>query len=95
MNHDGAHAAGGDGVGQGKGGVVIPFRVAAQQGQLQGANGSLQGIASLIGPVIFASIFAYAIGTGSAWQVPGASFLLAGLMLTAAAVLAWRVTQPR
>jgi DHA1 family tetracycline resistance protein-like MFS transporter len=67
----------------------------SEQGQLQGANGSLQGIASLIGPVIFASIFAYAIGTGSAWQLPGASFLLASLMLAAAAMLAWRITQPR
>jgi DHA1 family tetracycline resistance protein-like MFS transporter len=62
---------------------------------LQGANGSLQGISSLVGPVIFASIFAYAIGAGSAWQVPGASFLLASLMLAAAAVLAWRITQTR
>jgi DHA1 family tetracycline resistance protein-like MFS transporter len=67
----------------------------SEQGQLQGANGSLQGIASLIGPAIFASIFAYAIGTGSAWQVPGASFLLASLMLAAAGMLAWQVTRPR
>ena len=67
----------------------------SEQGQLQGANGSLQGISSLVGPMIFASIFAYAIGAGSAWQVPGASFLLASLMLAAAAVLAWRITRPR
>jgi DHA1 family tetracycline resistance protein-like MFS transporter len=64
----------------------------SEQGRLQGANASVQGIANLIGPEIFALTFAYAIGGGRHWQLPGAPFLLAALMLVAAAVLAWRVT---
>jgi DHA1 family tetracycline resistance protein-like MFS transporter len=64
----------------------------SEQGRLQGANASVQGIANLIGPEIFALTFAYAIGGGSHWQLPGAPFLLAALMLLIAALLAWRVT---
>jgi DHA1 family tetracycline resistance protein-like MFS transporter len=65
------------------------------QGQLQGANASIQGIANLVAPVIFAQLFAYAIGVGRGWNLPGAPFLLAAAFLVAAAVLAWRVTRPR
>ena len=65
------------------------------QGQLQGANASIQGIANLVAPVIFAQLFAYAIGAGQAWNLPGAPFLLAALLLVAAAALAWQVTRPR
>jgi DHA1 family tetracycline resistance protein-like MFS transporter len=65
-----------------------------EQGQLQGANASLMGIASLLGPGLFTQTFALFIGAGSNWHLPGAPFLLAGLMLLAAAVIAWRVTQP-
>jgi DHA1 family tetracycline resistance protein-like MFS transporter len=65
------------------------------QGQLQGANASIQGIANLVAPVIFAQLFAYAIGAGRGWNSPGAPFLLATLLLVAAAGLAWQVTRPR
>jgi DHA1 family tetracycline resistance protein-like MFS transporter len=65
----------------------------AEQGQLQGANASLIGIANLVGPGLFTQIFALFIGTG-AWHLPGAPFLLAALLLAAAAVIAMRVTQP-
>jgi DHA1 family tetracycline resistance protein-like MFS transporter len=67
---------------------------ASEQGQLQGANSSITAIANLIGPSIFTLTFAYAIGPGANWQVPGAPFLLAMLMLLASALLAWRVTRP-
>jgi DHA1 family tetracycline resistance protein-like MFS transporter len=68
---------------------------ASEQGQLQGANSSIQGIANLVGPGVFALLFSYAIGAGRGWNLPGAPFLLAALLLTAAAGLAWRVTRPR
>ncbi len=68
---------------------------ASEQGQLQGANSSIQGIANLVGPGIFALLFAYAIGGGRAWHLPGAPFLLAALLLLAAAGLAWHVTRAR
>lgn len=65
----------------------------SEQGQLQGANGSIMGIAALLGPGVFTLIFAYAIGSGKGWNLPGAPFLLAALLLAAAAILSWRVTR--
>jgi DHA1 family tetracycline resistance protein-like MFS transporter len=54
-----------------------------EQGQLQGANQSLQGIASILGPLMFGLIFAWSIRQ-EAFQVPGlAIWVAAGLMLLA------------
>jgi DHA1 family tetracycline resistance protein-like MFS transporter len=66
---------------------------ASEQGALQGANGSLLGIAMMIGPGLFAGTFAHFIGPATPREIPGAAFLLAGLLLIAAAVLAARVTR--
>jgi len=66
---------------------------ASEQGALQGANGSLLGIAMMIGPGLFAGTFAYFIGPATPWKIPGAAFLLAGVLLVAAAGLAARVTR--
>ena len=66
---------------------------ASEQGQLQGANSSIMGIASLIGPGLFTQTFAFAIGAGGDWQLPGASFLLSALLLVAAVAVAWRTTR--
>jgi DHA1 family tetracycline resistance protein-like MFS transporter len=67
----------------------------SEQGLLQGANTSVIGVANLVGPMIFASLFAYSIGAGRTWQLPGASFLLAALMLFASAmVAAWATRHP-
>jgi MFS transporter, DHA1 family, tetracycline resistance protein len=64
----------------------------SQQGQLQGANGSVVGIAQLLAPTIFAGIFAYSIGAGRDWHLPGAAYLLGAALYLVAALLAWRVT---
>jgi MFS transporter, DHA1 family, tetracycline resistance protein len=48
-----------------------------RQGQLQGANSSLVGIAGMLGPVIFSSIFSLAISQAAPVQIPGAPFLVA------------------
>ena len=64
-----------------------------EQGQLQGANASIQGISSLIGPGLFSLTFAYAIRPELGLQLPGAPFLLAALLLLISAVIAWRVTR--
>ena len=64
---------------------------ASEQGQLQGANASITGIANLFGPGLFTQIFALAIAGGHA--APGAPFLLASVLLVAAALVAWRVTR--
>jgi MFS transporter, DHA1 family, tetracycline resistance protein len=65
----------------------------SEQGQLQGANASLQGIANLIGPVLFAEAFAHAISTGQALDLPGIPFILAALMLLAAALVGFWTTR--
>jgi len=63
----------------------------SEQGQLQGANASLLGIANLFGPVVFTQAFALFIGAGI--HVPGAPFLLAAMLVAAAAGVAWYATR--
>jgi DHA1 family tetracycline resistance protein-like MFS transporter len=73
---------------------LMSRRVSPQeQGQVQGANSSVAGIANLIGPGLFTQIFAVAIRPEAGWHLPGAPFALAALMLLAAMVIAWRVTR--
>jgi len=67
---------------------------ASQYGELQGAAGSVMGVATMIGPALFATTFAYFIGAGAPLHLPGAAYLLASLLLAAATVLALRVTAP-
>lgn len=64
----------------------------SEQGQLQGANGSLNGIASMIAPILFTQAFALAIGRFRDVNLPGAPFLLAALLLVAALAVGWRAT---
>ena len=59
-----------------------------EQGQLQGANSSLMGIAELIGPGLFTLTFAACIREGASIHLPGAPFLLASAVLLSAAALA-------
>jgi MFS transporter, DHA1 family, tetracycline resistance protein len=68
---------------------------ASEQGQLQGANSSVTGIANLFGPGLFTQVFAVAIAGGRAWNLTGAPFLLAAFIILAAAIAAWRVTRNR
>jgi DHA1 family tetracycline resistance protein-like MFS transporter len=65
---------------------------ASEQGQLQGANSSVMGITGLLGPGLFSLTFAYFIGDQTAWQIPGAPYMLAAAMLLLATLIAWRVT---
>lgn len=67
----------------------------SEQGQLQGANSSIQGIANLAGPFIFTLTFAWSIGGGKDAHVPGAAFVLAAAMLVGAGAIAWHVTRVR
>jgi DHA1 family tetracycline resistance protein-like MFS transporter len=52
----------------------------SQQGQLQGANQSLIGIAAMVGPVIFGLSFAAAV-RHPVWGVPGLPMILASLIM--------------
>jgi DHA1 family tetracycline resistance protein-like MFS transporter len=77
------------------GGLMSKRVSASEQGQLQGANACIQSLANLVAPGIFALLFAYAIGAGHGWNMPGAPFGLAALLLVAAAGVAWHVTRVR
>ena len=68
---------------------------ASEQGALQGAITSLTGVANLIGPGIFSAVFAFSIGGGRGLNLPGAAFLVAALMLLAAAIVSWQATRKR
>ena len=65
----------------------------SEQGQLQGALTSVQSLTGIVGPMMFAPVFAAFITTLSAWHLPGAPFLLASGLLAGAILLAWRVTR--
>jgi len=73
---------------------IMSRRVGAnEQGQLQGANASIQGIANLIGPGLFTLSFALAIRPELSLHMPGTPFVIAALLLLAAMAIAWRVTR--
>ena len=59
----------------------------SEQGQLQGANASLQSIAGIFAPALFSLTFAATLLT-----LPGAAFIMAGAMLLVAMAIGWRVT---
>jgi MFS transporter, DHA1 family, tetracycline resistance protein len=65
----------------------------SEQGRLQGALGSLTGIAELIGPGLFTLVFAASIAESSGVRLPGSAFLLSAALLAAAAALAFRITR--
>jgi DHA1 family tetracycline resistance protein-like MFS transporter len=66
---------------------------AGEQGQLQGANASIMGVANLIGPGLFTQTFAFGIGAARDWNVPGAAFFLSAVLLIGAVAVAWRTTR--
>jgi DHA1 family tetracycline resistance protein-like MFS transporter len=59
----------------------------AQQGQLQGAITSVKSIAELIGPFLFTMSFAFFIDAHAPLHLPGAPFLLAGVLLIVSVVV--------
>jgi DHA1 family tetracycline resistance protein-like MFS transporter len=62
-----------------------------EQGQLQGANQSLQGIASVTGPMIFGLTFAWAVRHDAWLHMPGLPIFIAAGLLACAFLLAVRV----
>jgi DHA1 family tetracycline resistance protein-like MFS transporter len=60
-----------------------------EQGQLQGANSCIMGIAELLGPGLFTLTFATCIRPEHGILLPGAPFLLASMILLIGAGLAW------
>jgi DHA1 family tetracycline resistance protein-like MFS transporter len=69
----------------------------SEQGRLQGALGSLNGISFIIAPLLYPQIFALALDyrdVAGNWPVLGAPFFVAASLLTLALVVAARTTGP-
>ena len=64
------------------------------QGQLQGANGSLTGIAGMIGPLLFPGIYSYSLNSNTRFSTPGLPFLVAAGCLAVAIVIAIVTLRP-
>ena len=62
-----------------------------EQGELQGAISSLRAIAVIIGPALFTFTFAYFIDTKHGWNIPGAPWYLAALLLFFAMIMSTRI----
>jgi DHA1 family tetracycline resistance protein-like MFS transporter len=67
---------------------------ATGQGRLQGALAGLQGVAGMIGPVLFTTVFAGAIAREASLYLPGAPMLLAASLTFAALAVAALVARP-
>ncbi len=64
-----------------------------EQGQLQGANQSLQGIASVVGPILFGMVFAWAVDNDATLHMPGLPIYLAAALLVIAFFLGLKVAK--
>jgi MFS transporter, DHA1 family, tetracycline resistance protein len=76
-------------------GLMTRLVTPSEQGQLQGANSSVLGIATLIGPLLFTQTFATFIGAHRDWHLPGAPFLLSAVLIVGALAVALRVMATR
>ena len=59
----------------------------AEQGQLQGANQSMAGIASVVGPLLYGLSFAWTVRHPE-WHIPGLPFMLASLTMLLCLIVA-------
>ena len=66
----------------------------AMQGRLQGSLSSLVSVAGIFGPFLFTAIFRAFIGEHRGWELPGAAFLAAAVLLGVAWAVAHRATRP-
>jgi DHA1 family tetracycline resistance protein-like MFS transporter len=63
----------------------------SEQGELQGAIGSLSSLAWIIGPSLFTFVFAWFIDSARGWNTPGAPWYLGAFLLFIAMFLATRI----
>jgi DHA1 family tetracycline resistance protein-like MFS transporter len=61
----------------------------SDQGQLQGATGSIRGISGLIGPTLYTQVFALFISSAAPFALPGAPFVLSAALIAVALLLAF------
>jgi len=65
----------------------------SEQGQLQGANGAIMGIAGIIGPALFGLSYAWALRHKEVLGLPGLPILIASALMVAGFVLALNVAK--
>jgi len=66
---------------------------ASEQGELQGALGSIRGIATIIGSSIFPLAFYLSIGSFASLHLYGAPWYLGGFLLIATCAIGWYATR--
>ena len=66
-----------------------------EQGELQGAIGSLRSITFLIGPGLFSLTYGWFIDPRHSFRVPGAPYFLAAALLFTAMLMSTRIAQPK
>ena len=69
----------------------------SEQGRLQGSNQSLQGITSILGPLLLLARFlrSWAIRTDPIFHMPGLPVLIAAALVGLAMIFGLRVRPPR
>jgi DHA1 family tetracycline resistance protein-like MFS transporter len=63
---------------------------AAEQGRLQGATNSLNGVTGMLGPALFTQVFSMAVRGEAQYGLVGAPFFLAAGLMCAAMVMAFK-----
>ena len=64
------------------------------QGRIQGALMSLTSVAGIIGPLLFANVFALFVSANAPAHVPGAPWFVAAFALACAWAVGWRYARP-
>jgi DHA1 family tetracycline resistance protein-like MFS transporter len=73
--------------------ALMTRRVGKQeQGELQGAINLLRSVGMIVGPPLFAGVFALSVSRAHSWRAPGAGWFLAAALLVLSAIIALRVT---
>lgn len=61
----------------------------SEQGQLQGANSAMMGVAAIAGPALYLSLLAFAVRNKETLGLPGLPILVASLLCLTALAVAW------
>jgi DHA1 family tetracycline resistance protein-like MFS transporter len=63
-----------------------------EQGELQGAINMLRSFGTIVGPMVFSTVFAYSVSPWHAWKLPSIAWSLGGILLFVSLFIAARVT---
>ena len=66
----------------------------SEQGQLQGANSAMMGVAANAGPALYLSLLAFAVRNKATLGLPGLPILVSSLLCLVALAVAWPAARP-